>query len=62
MIDRSAVEPWIREHVTPTGDLDVVHERPWATVARIPVADGSVWFKACAPVQSFEPRLRARSR
>jgi hypothetical protein len=53
----AAVEEWIRGHVTPTEPLDVVHERPWSEVARVPVADGAVWFKACAPVQEFEPRL-----
>jgi hypothetical protein len=31
--------------------------RPWATVLRVPHADGTAWFKACAPVQAFEPRL-----
>jgi len=28
-------------------------------VLRVPLADGVVWFKACAPVQAFEPRLTA---
>src|SRR5438094_4679458 len=37
----------------------MVHERPWATVLRVPLVDGVVWFKACAPVQAFEPRLTA---
>jgi Phosphotransferase enzyme family len=36
-----------------------VHERPWATVLRVPLAGGAAWFKACAPVQAFEPRLTA---
>jgi hypothetical protein len=26
-------------------------------VLRVPLADGVAWFKACAPVQAFEPRL-----
>src|SRR5262249_46688655 len=30
-----------------------------STVLRVPVADGVAWFKACAPVQAFEPRLTA---
>jgi len=29
-------------------------------VLRVPVAHGVVWFKACAPVQAFEPRLTAQ--
>jgi len=36
-----------------------VLERQWATVLRVPLADGVAWFKACAPVQAFEPRLTA---
>jgi hypothetical protein len=27
---------------------------------RVPVAGGVTWFKACAPVQAFEPRLTAQ--
>src|SRR5438309_10200459 len=54
-----AVEDWIRAHVEPAGVIETVHERPWATVMRVPLADGVAWFKACAPVQAFEPRLTA---
>lgn len=50
---------WVREHVVPSGPPEVTHERPWATVARVPVGDGQVWFKRCAPVQAFEPQLTA---
>jgi hypothetical protein len=39
--------------------IETTHERPWATVLRVPLARGVVWFKACAPVQAFEPRLTA---
>lgn len=39
--------------------MELVHERPWATVRRIPITGGVAWFKACAPVQAFEPRLTA---
>jgi hypothetical protein len=55
----SAEEDWIREHVEPTRPIEIVHERPWATVLRVPLAHGAAWFKACAPVQAFEPRLTA---
>ena len=48
---------WVREHVTPVGPVEITRERPWATVARVPVAGGCVWFKACARFQSFEARL-----
>jgi hypothetical protein len=57
-VDR-AVEDWIRAHVEPVGLIEPTHERPWATVLRVPLIDGVAWFKACAPVQAFEPRLTA---
>ncbi len=41
------------------GPIETTHARPWATVMRVPVAGGVTWFKACAPVQAFEPRLTA---
>ncbi|MBA2462584.1 MAG: hypothetical protein H0V45_12590 [Actinobacteria bacterium] len=43
----------------PAGPIEVVHERPWATVRRVSIAGGVAWFKTCAPVQAFEPRLTA---
>ena len=55
----AAAEEWIRAHVGPVGPIEVEHERPWATVARVPLAGRVAWFKACAPVQAFEPRLSA---
>jgi hypothetical protein len=58
-VDRGAAEEWIRGHVDPVGAIETAHERPWATVLRVPLRDGVVWFKACAPVQAFEPRLTA---
>ncbi len=58
-LDRAAVEEWIRGSVESVGAIETVHEEPWATVLRGPLADGLVWFKACGPVQAFEPRLTA---
>ena len=58
-MDRAAAEDWIRAHVEPVGAIETTHERPWATVLCVPLADGVAWFKACAPVQAFEPRLTA---
>ncbi len=43
----------------PVGAIESVYERSWATVMRVPVAGGVTWFKACAQVQAFEPRLTA---
>jgi hypothetical protein len=54
-----AAQEWIRRHVDPVGAIETTHARPWATVMRVPVAGGVMWFKACAPVQAFEPRLTA---
>jgi Phosphotransferase enzyme family len=59
VVDRSDVEEWIRIHADPVGPIETAHERPWATVLRVPLADSVAWFKACAPLQAFEPRLTA---
>jgi Phosphotransferase enzyme family len=59
VIEQVAVDEWIRVHSDPIGPIESVHERPWATVLRVPLADGVAWFKACAPVQAFEPHLTA---
>jgi hypothetical protein len=58
-MNRDAVERWIRAHVEPIAPIETTHERAWATVLRVPTAAGSVWFKACGPVQAFEARLTA---
>jgi hypothetical protein len=58
-VDRAAAEGWIRENVQPVGAIETAHERRWATMLRVPLAEGVAWFKACAPVQAFEPRLTA---
>jgi hypothetical protein len=58
-VDVIGAEEWIRTYVEPTGAIETTHDRPWATVMRVPVAGGVAWFKACAQVQAFEPRLTA---
>lgn len=58
-MERLVAEEWITGQVNPTGPIELIHERPWSTVFRVPVSDGIVWFKACSSVQSFEPRLSA---
>jgi hypothetical protein len=58
-VDRAAAEAWIRAHVEPVGAIGVASQEPWATVPRVPIAGGAAWFKACGPVQAFEPRLTA---
>lgn len=59
MRDRAAAERWIGERAEVTGPIETARERPWSTVLRVPVAQGSAWFKACSPVKAFEPRLSA---
>jgi hypothetical protein len=59
-LDRANIQAWVSQHVAPVAPMEVVHQRPWATVLRVPLAQGSAWFKACAPVQAFEPWLTAR--
>jgi hypothetical protein len=58
-LDVIAADEWIRKHVEPVGAIQTTHDRPWATVMRVPVTGGVTWFKACAQVQAFEPRLTA---
>jgi len=58
-LDLGAAEAWIRSIVNPTGPIDLVRVSPWASVATIPTDEGTAWFKACQPVQGFEPRLTA---
>lgn len=53
-------DDWIRESVEPVGSIESVQEAPWATVLRVPVATGAVWFKASGQAQAFEPRLTAQ--
>jgi hypothetical protein len=59
-VERAAAEEWIRRYGEPAGEIETEKERPWATVLRVPLPGGGLcWFKACAPVQAFEPRLTA---
>src|SRR5437763_14740607 len=59
-VERATAEEWIRRYVEPTGEIETEKERPWATVLRVPLPGGGLcWFKACAPVQAFEPPLTA---
>lgn len=57
--DLGEVEEWIDVHVDRVGALELEHDRPWSTVFSVPLVDGVAWFKACGPVQAFEPRLSA---
>ena len=59
-LDEQGALAWIAAHVESTGRIELVHERPWASTWRVPLSGGVAWFKACAPVQAFEPALTAR--
>jgi Phosphotransferase enzyme family len=37
--------------------VEVVHDRPWSRVLRVPTAGEDLYLKQCAPVQAFEPAL-----
>lgn len=39
------------------GPVEHVRERPWAAIARVPTAEGDLYFKASAPSTAFEPSL-----
>jgi hypothetical protein len=58
-VNRAAAEDWVRTLVEPAGAIETARERPWSTVLRVPLANGVAWFKSCAPVQAFEPRMTA---
>jgi hypothetical protein len=48
---------WIDEQVERAGEVELVRTRPWAAVARVPAADGLLWFKESPPAHAFEPAL-----
>jgi hypothetical protein len=37
-MNREAAEGWLSAHVEPIGKIELTHERPWATVLRVPTA------------------------
>jgi Phosphotransferase enzyme family len=51
------VRAWIDERVEVTGEIEQPHVRPWSTALRIPTDEGTLWFKAVAETQWFEPGL-----
>jgi hypothetical protein len=59
-LDLDAVRAWIARIVGSAFTLELKKERAWATTLRVAVGDEVAWFKACQPVQAFEPRLTAQ--
>jgi hypothetical protein len=58
-VDVDAAESWVRSCRPLTGPLELFQTEPWASVFRALDHDEVVWFKACAPGQSFEVPLTA---
>jgi hypothetical protein len=58
-VNLDAADAWVREHISVAGPVEVTHERPWGTVARVPLAGGTAWFKECGRGWEFEAPLTA---
>jgi hypothetical protein len=58
-LDVDEAESWVRSNQPRVGPLELFQTEPWASVFRAPVNGHAVWFKACAPRQSFEVALTA---
>jgi len=43
--------------VEPAAPIEVIHDRPWSTVLRVPTDDGDLFLKQEAPLQAFEVPL-----
>src|SRR5687768_7148884 len=54
---RPPYQDWIATHVTPSGDLEVVKERPWSFVVKVPTKDGVFWFKENRGATRYEASL-----
>lgn len=57
-----AASTWIdaalrRHQIQRTGPVELVRERPWATVRRVETDHGTVWMKACGRGTAFEAGL-----
>ncbi len=48
---------FIASHVEVTGEIEQPHVRPWATVLRVPTAEGVCWFKASRAAFAHEGRV-----
>ena len=58
-LDLAEARRWIAGVVGPDFSLELQKQRAWATTMRVTVGEETAWFKACQPVQAFEPRLTA---
>jgi hypothetical protein len=53
----AAAVAWLDAHVARVGEVEVVRERPWATVLRAETAGGPVWMKLARAGTAFEVPL-----
>jgi hypothetical protein len=58
------VTTWIDDHLAlagrqRSGDVELLHQRPWSAFTRVPTNRGTVYFKAPAPSSVSEARLTA---
>jgi hypothetical protein len=52
-----SAEDWIRSRVEVTGPIEEERVRPWATVLRVPTAEGTLFFKEPTASLAHEARL-----
>ena len=57
LVDFAEVERWIPARCGRLHAIELVHEGPWATVWRLALDTRVAWFKVCAAMKAFEPRL-----
>lgn len=62
---REIVGVWIYDSafeadLEPSGPVEYLRTRPWSALARVPTADGDLFFKADPPALAFEPPLVAK--
>lgn len=46
-----------RQGLRVTGPVELLHMRPWSSMARVPTTGGPVFFKAASPMLKHEPAL-----
>jgi hypothetical protein len=52
------VQEWLAAHgVEPSAAIELIHERPWSTVLRVPTREGDLFLKQEQPVQEYEVAL-----
>jgi hypothetical protein len=62
-VNRS-IEEWLAGHgVAPSAGPEVIRERHWSTITRIPTGNGDLYLKRCGPIGAYEiPLVTALAR